>query len=374
MTWMGIIARSAQSKYNYSMRALYYDSFGSVPSVTTVPDPTPSPTGVVIKVEAAGLCRSDWHGLMGHDPDIALPHVPGHELAGTVTVVGKEVRSWRGGERVTLPFVCGCGHCEQCASGNQQVCPNQFQPGFTAWGAFAEYVAIDFADVNLVALPDSINYHTAAALGCRFVTSFRAVVDQGQVQPGQWVAIHGCGGVGLSAVMIAAAAGARVIAVDIREEALAAARDFGAEATINTRELGSVQPERTIAAPVPAAVREISNGGVHLSIDALGSPATAADSVLSLRRRGTHVQVGLLLAEQATPPIPMAPVVAHELTIIGSHGIQAHRYPELLAMIEAGKLNPDRLIRRHISLDEAGPALASMDEFKNVGVTVISEF
>ena len=185
------------------MRAIYYDSFQSPPVVTTLPDPTPSPTGVVIQVAATGLCRSDWHGWMGHDPDIQLPHVPGHELAGTVVAVGTEVRRWRGGERVTLPFVCGCGSCEECASGNQQVCINQFQPGFTAWGSFAEYVAVEYADVNLVALPEAITFETAAALGCRFVTAFRAVVDQGRVQSGQWVAVHGCGGVGLSAVMIA---------------------------------------------------------------------------------------------------------------------------------------------------------------------------
>jgi len=353
------------------MRALYFESFGSVPAVTSVPDPTPTPAGVIIKLEAAGLCRSDWHALMGHDPDITLPHVPGHELAGTVVAAGSEVRNWHGGERVTMPFVCGCGHCEECASGNPQVCPNQFQPGFTGWGAFAEYVAIDYADGNLVALPDSIDSVTAASLGCRFVTSYRALVDQGQVRPGQWVAVHGCGGVGLSAVMIAAAAGARVVAVDIREEALAAAREFGAEAVINARELGAAAEN---AASVPEAIREITDGGAHLSMDALGSPETAANSVLSLRRRGTHVQVGLLLAEQAAPPIPMAPVVAHELRIIGSHGIQAHRYPELLALIEAGRLRPDRLIRRRITLDEAGPALASMDEFKHVGISVITEF
>jgi alcohol dehydrogenase len=302
---------------------------------------------------------------MGHDPDIQLPHVPGHELAGTVVAVGADVRRWRGGERVTLPFVCGCGSCEECASGNQQVCVNQFQPGFTAWGSFAEYVAVEYADVNLVALPEMITFETAAALGCRFVTAFRAVVDQGAVRPGQWVAVHGCGGVGLSAVMIAAAVGARVIAVDINAEALAAARVIGAEHTIDAAELRS---------DVPGAIREVSGGGVHLSVDALGSATTARNSVLSLRRRGTHVQVGLLLAAEAEPPLPMGPVVAGELTIRGSHGIQAHRYPALLGMIEAGVLRPDELIRRRVNLTEGAVALTEMDEFRHVGVTVIDSF
>lgn len=346
------------------MRAVYYEQFGETPTVRKIEDPSPSPTAVVIKVEATGVCRSDWHGWMGHDPDIELPHVPGHELAGTVASVGSEVRSWHGGERVTVPFVCGCGRCEQCASGNQHVCDHQFQPGFTAWGSFAQYVAIEYADENVVALPDSISFETAASLGCRFVTSFRAVVDQGEVRPGQWVAVHGCGGIGLSAVMIAVAAGARVIAVDINAEALETAAAFGAIHVLNARFVDDV----------PEAIQKLTGGGAHLSLDALGSPTTAANSVLCLRTRGTHVQVGLLLAEQSSPPIPMAPVVARELRILGSHGIQAHRYPALLTMIESGTLHPEKLIRRRISLDEAGTALSSMDEFNHVGVTVVTEF
>lgn len=346
------------------MRALYYEQFAQTPVVASVPDPIPSPTGVVLKVEAAGLCRSDWHGWMGHDPDIALPHVPGHELAGTVVAAGREVRTFRGGERVTLPFVCGCGRCSSCRSGNQQVCEDQFQPGFTAWGGFAEFVAIEYADENLVVLPESMSFETAASLGCRFVTAFRAVVDQGDLRPGEWVAVHGSGGVGLSAVMIAAAAGARVIAVDINDAALGTATEFGAEHVINARQ----------ESDVVAAIKEITGGGATLSLDALGTPATAAQSILSLRTQGTHIQVGLLLSEQSTPPIPMAPVIARELRILGSHGIQAHRYPALLGMIEAGQLHPDRLIRRRISLDEAGLALVGMDEFRHVGVSVITSF
>ncbi len=198
------------------MRAVVFEEFGQAPSIRTVPDPRPAPEGVVIKLEATGICRSDWHGWMGHDPDIRLPHVPGHELAGTVVAVGRQVSRWKAGDRVTVPFVAGCGRCFECTSGNHQVCEHQFQPGFTAWGSFAEYVAIDFADTNLVRLPESMDFATAASLGCRFVTSFRAVVDQGRVTPGEWVAVHGCGGVGLSALLGAIACGAsRVVAVDL---------------------------------------------------------------------------------------------------------------------------------------------------------------
>ena len=197
------------------MKAAIYEAFQQPPEICTCDDPLPQPDGVVLLVRATGICRSDWHGWMGHDADIRLPHVPGHELAGVVVAVGTDVHNWHEGDRVTLPFVCGCGRCEQCRSGNQQVCDQQFQPGFTHWGSYADYVAINYADGNLVRLPEDMDFVTAASLGCRFATSFRGIVAQGGVREGQWVAVHGCGGVGLSAVMIASALGARVVAVDI---------------------------------------------------------------------------------------------------------------------------------------------------------------
>ena len=200
------------------MKAAYYEAFGGPISVISVDDPRPTPNGVVIELAASGLCLSDWHGWKGHDPDIVLPHVTGHELAGTIVETGSNVEKFSEGERVTVPFVCGCGSCHPCKTGNQQVCDHQFQPGFTAWGSFAQYVAIDYADENLVSLPEAMNFVDAASLGCRFVTAYRAIVDQARLQPGQTVAVHGCGGVGLSAIQIAKAIGARVIAVDITND------------------------------------------------------------------------------------------------------------------------------------------------------------
>jgi len=301
---------------------------------------------------------------MGHDPDIVLPHVPGHELAGTVCALGPGVKNWRIGDRVTLPFVCGCGTCPQCATGNHQVCDNQFQPGFTHWGSFAQYVAVHYADVNLVRLPDSMDYTTAASLGCRFVTSFRGVVDQGRIAAGEWAAVYGCGGVGLSAIMIARALGARVAAVDIDDEKLKFAQSLGAEVTINARN----------TADVPQAVRDLTHGGAHLSIDALGSPETCFNSIHSLRKRGRHVQIGLTLADQSRPPVPMDRIVAWELEIYGSHGIQAHRYPALLDLITTNRLHPEKLITRRISLTDSLTALPAMDSFPGIGVAVIDRF
>ncbi len=344
------------------MKAVYYENYQSDITINTVPDPTPTPDGIVIKVEATGLCRSDWHGWMGHDPDISLPHVPGHELAGIVVAVGKDVTRFKGGERVTVPFVGGCGNCGECHSGNQQVCVRQFQPGFTHWGSFAEYVAINYADLNVVDLPEEIDFVTAASLGCRFVTSFRGVVDQGKVSAGQWVAVHGCGGVGLSAIMIAKSLGANVLAVDIKEDKLEFAKSIGADLTLNALDTPRVS----------SAVKKLTKGGVHVSVDALGSATTCFNSVANLRRRGKHIQIGLLLGDELHPPIPMERVIAHELEIYGSHGMQAHRYPAMLQMIKSGQLEPQKLIGDTIGLDEVPEALANMDSFQGVGVTVIT--
>ncbi len=344
------------------MRAVVFDEYGGAAAVRDVPDPVPADHGVVVEVEATGLCRSDWHGWVGHDESIALPHVPGHELAGRVIEVGAGVERWSIGDRVTVPFVCACGTCPQCVTGNQQVCDRQTQPGFSGWGSFAELVALEHADVNLVALPDSLDSVAAASLGCRFATAYRAVLDQGRAAAGEWVAVHGCGGVGLSAVQVAVARGARVVAVDVSPAALELAGQLGAEVLIDVGDVGNVG----------SAVRRATGGGVHVSLDALGSAETMGASVRSLRKRGRHVQVGLLPPSLGEPPVPMSRVIFHELEILGSHGMAAHRYPEMLALVESGRLRPDLLVTRHVGLEDAGPALMAMDTVGRApGVTVV---
>ncbi|MFC5754147.1 zinc-binding dehydrogenase [Actinomadura rugatobispora] len=344
------------------MRAVVYEAFGGPMEVREVPDPPVPPGGAVVRVLATGVCRSDWHGWQGHDPDIrAFPHVPGHELAGVVEAVGGGVARWRPGDRVTVPFVCACGRCASCAAGDQQVCENQTQPGFSHWGSFAELVALGAADVNLVGLPEEMPYTTAAALGCRFATAYRAVLARGRTAPGEWVAVHGCGGVGLSAVMIAAAAGARVVAVDVSADALALARELGAAEAVD----GS-------AGDPAAAVREITGGGAHVSLDALGSPATARASVEGLRRRGRHVQVGLLPPAAGPAPLPMDQVIALELEILGSHGMAAHAYAPMLELVSAGTLRPDALVARVIGLEDAPAARAALRTAGAAGMTMIA--
>lgn len=342
------------------MQAAVFDQFQTPLVIRQVADPDPLPDAAVIAVRACGLCRSDWHGWMGHDSDVQLPHVPGHELAGDIVSLGRDVTRWSVGERVTVPFSCGCGTCEQCVCGNQQICDQYTQPGFTQWGAFAEYVAIRHADVNLVSLPADIDYVTAASLGCRFATSFRAVIVQGRAQSGDWVAVHGCGGVGLSAIMIAKALGAHVIAVDLRKDRLDFALRCGASHVVNA----------SCVDPI-VAIKDATNGGAHVSIDALGSRTTCWNSVKSLRKRGRHVQIGLMLGSEADPPIPMGTVIANELEIIGSHGMQAFEYDRMLRMISSGRLHPELLISDRVTLTQAAALLPQMHEFPGNGVTVI---
>ena len=340
------------------MRAVLVEEFGATAHLADVPDPAPAPHGVVVAVEATGVCRSDWHAWQGHDDDVRLPHVPGHELAGTVVAVGADVRGWRAGDRVTTPFVTACGRCPECAAGQQQVCRDQTQPGFTGWGSFAQFVALDHADVNLVRLGEEFSAVSAAALGCRVATAFRAVTDVARVRAGEVVAVHGCGGVGLSAIAIAAAAGARVVATDPSPAARDLAREFGAEQVVD-------------ADDVVERITGLTGGGAHVSIDAVGLPVTCENSIRSLRRRGRHVQIGLLPAAAGRPAVPMDVVIARELQVLGSHGMAAHDYPRLLDLVRGPSFPLPRLVTRELPLEDGPRALADVGGAASAGITVL---
>ncbi|MGB8381206.1 MAG: zinc-binding dehydrogenase, partial [Dermatophilaceae bacterium] len=304
-------------------------------------------------------CRSDWHAWAGHEV-VGFPHVPGHELAGQIVEVGAEVGGWQIGERVTVPFVCGCGRCHWCREGQAQVCPDQQQPGFTQWGSFAECVALPAADTNLVAVPEQLDLTAAASLGCRFATAYRALVARAQLTEGEWVTVVGAGGVGLSAVMIAHALGARVVAVDRNPTALATALALGAQHIV-----------RADGIDIPTAVADLTGGGSHVAVDAVGSEHTCADSILSLRRRGRHVQIGLLPPVDGHSQVPLARVIAWELDVLGTHGMAAVDYPGMLALIENRSLQPERLVERTIGLHEAAEILPRFDQSTLAGMTMI---
>ena len=339
-----------------AVRAVRYTEYGSTPGLVDLPEPECPPDGVVVAVRATGVCRSDWHAWRGHDP-VPLPMVPGHEFAGVIVRIGPLVRGFAVGDRVTAPFVNGCGRCAWCAAGQAQVCPDQTQPGFTHSGSFAEQVVVRAAGFNLVRLPESVDFVTAAALGCRFATAFHALTARSGLAAGEWLLVLGCGGVGLSAVLIGGSLGARVVAVDPSASARERAVQLGAEHVLATAD--------------PEAVQLLTDGGAHVSLDAVGSAATACAGVLSLRRRGRHVQTGLMLGGNANAPLPWDRVIAHELTIAGSHGMAAAEYPRMLELIGNGTLDPGQLVGRVVDLAQAGEELMALDRAVAAGAGIV---
>lgn len=347
------------------MKAAIFHAFHGPLAVEDIDEPQCPRDGAIIEVRACGVCRSDVHAWAGVDPDVSAPHVPGHEFAGVVAETGPGCTRFRPGDRVTAPFILACGECSDCLGGDPTICGHQHVIGFSGYGAFAERLAIPHADFNLVHLPDAIGFVEAAGMGCRVSTAFRGIVDRAGLKPGETIAVHGCGGVGLSAIMIASAIGASVIAIDIDESALELARRMGANNTLNASGLDDVG----------SAVRDLTGGGADVAIEGLGITTTFHNSLRSLRKLGRHVQIGMPVGEHANPPVPLLETVySRQIQIMGTRGIAASRFPALLAMVESGRIDPARLIARTISLSEAGHALAELERFASPGVTVIDRF
>ena len=341
------------------MRAAVYEQFQGPIEILDVADPTAAVGEVVVEVLAVGLCRSDYHGWHGTDPDIRCPHVGGHEFVGRVVAVGEGVRRLREGDRVVAPFVCGCGSCEPCVLGQQQVCRRQQQPGFTRWGAFAALTTVPFADRNAVLVPADVSHEAAALVGCRVSTAYRGVVERGRLSAGEVLCVHGCGGVGLAAIAFGRAIGAQVVAVDISLDALALAVTLGADLTLNASSTNDVG----------AAVHDMV-GGAHVSVDCLGHAATAGNSILSLRPLGRHVQIGLF--PSVSVELPISRVIRDELEILGVHGLGASRFDEVFAMMAAGQLDPAAMITQRLSLADVPTALPAMGTFAQAGVSVVT--
>ncbi|SEB14729.1 alcohol dehydrogenase, propanol-preferring [Thalassobacillus cyri] len=348
------------------MKALVLEELKKPMVIREMPDPECSEEGVVIRVEANGVCRSDWHAWMGDWDwwETSFPHVLGHEFSGVIEETGKHVKRFKRGDRVIVPFTNGDGTCTHCLSGHHNVCENVQMPGFTSWGGYGQYAHVPNADINLTKLPESIDFRVGAGMGCRFMTAFHGITDQAAVRPGEWVAIHGCGGLGLSAVQIATALGANVIAVDIDDKKLTFAQKLGAVATINARKDN------------PAKVlKEITKGGAHVSIDALGITQTCQASLLSLRKRGRHLQLGFTTKEEAGMiPVPIDLIVQSEIQIAGSIAMPPSQYPYMLNMVENGKLDPGALITDTVSVEEVPEVFEQMSDFQNIGVTVVNNW
>ncbi|WP_166972828.1 zinc-binding dehydrogenase [Brevibacterium atlanticum] len=347
------------------MRAIVFDQFSTRPQLRDIDAPAAPDAGVIIDVEATGVCRSDHHAWAGHDSTITLPHVPGHELVGRVASAGSGATEFHVGQRVTVPFVCGCGTCRWCLDGNAQVCPKQTQPGFTHNGSWADQVVIHNADANLVAVPEDLPAAAVVGLGCRFATAFHGLRVRARLGAGETVAVFGCGGVGLSTIMIARALGAEVVAVDVNDAALASARELGAAHTVNARDLS---PE-DLSAEVVAQFASTDPDGVAVTVDALGRADTIRAAIGALAPLGRHVQIGLLPDE---PVVDVPRVIALELSVLGSHGMAAAEYPELVDLVVQDRLRPQDLVTTVIGLDEAPEAMEAMNTpARTSGMTII---
>ena len=345
------------------MKAATLTQYRAPLEVVTVPDPDCPVDGVVLDVLACGICRSDWHAWTGADPDISLPHVPGHEFCGVVVETGAGVTRWSVGDRVIAPFILACGQCPNCQSGHQTTCDTQIVPGFTAPGAFAERIAVARADVNLTRLPDGMDPALAAALGCRVTTAWQALTGRAALQPGEWLAVWGTGGIGLSAMLLGRALGARVVAIDVVDEKLDHAQDLGADAAINANSPNAIEH-----------IKQLTGGGAHVAIEALGISTTTRNALLSLRKMGRMVQVGMPAGDHVNMSLPMDAVYAGQLAIYGTRGMSAHRYPSLLNLIDGGHVDLNPLIARRVNLSDATHELQAFDAPAPPGVAVITDF
>ncbi|WP_435167664.1 zinc-dependent alcohol dehydrogenase family protein [Paenibacillus glycanilyticus] len=349
------------------MKAAVMEAFNQPLVIKQVADPELTPNGVVLKLQATGVCRSDWHGWAGHMKAVLnddKEHILGHEMSGIVEEVGANIKNFKKGDRVLVPFSQGDGVCPYCLSGHHNVCDNMKMIGFHFNGGFAEYIHIPNADQNLIHLPDGVDFLSASAMGCRFMTAYHGVVAQGDIRPGQWVAVYGTGGVGLSAIQIAAASGANVIAIDISDEKLAFAKSVGAAYTINSKEVNA-----------PQAVQELTKGGADIAIDALGIQETVLNSILSLKKRGRHVQIGLSSNPNGgMTPVPVNLISMKELQLMGSVSMPMPEFPSMLRMVESGLLAPAKLVTKQITLDEINTAFDDMTSYAGVGVTVITKY
>lgn len=343
------------------MRAAVLRSFNEDLSIEDVAEPDCPEDGVVLKVMACGVCRSDWHGWTGEHPRVKLGQIGGHEYCGEVVEAGPRA-SHKVGDKLIAPFILACGTCPSCQEGHQNTCPNQKLPGFIQPGAFAEYVAVPF-DHNLAHLPESLSPTVAAGLGCRVTTAWHALSGRAALQPGEWLAVHGTGGIGLSCLLLGRAMGARVIVVDIVEEKLDHAMSLGAEAKVNA-----------MTGDVAAQIKEITGGGAHVSIEALGLEVTTNASIECLRPLGRHVQVGMPVGKTAKMEINMSAVYLGNLALYGTRGMPPWKYPSLLSMITTGRIDMSPLIAREIALSRTGAELAAFNGPTPPGVAVITDF
>ncbi|MEJ2343437.1 MAG: zinc-binding dehydrogenase [Gemmatimonadales bacterium] len=320
------------------MRAAVFHGAESGLSIEEVPTPSPVPGEALVRVAGCGMCHTDLHYLDHGVPTFKPPPIIlGHEAAGTVAAVGEGVTDWSEGDRVLIPAVLSCGRCRFCRMGRENLCERLEMLGNHIDGAYAEYVAVNASE--LVAVPEEIPLDKASVIADAVSTPYHAVKHRGRVRTGDTVAVVGCGGVGLNIVQCAAAAGGRVIAIDLNEERLEIARTLGAEETINPEGVERLDKH----------VRKLTGGGVDVAFEAIGQPATV-EMAFSLLRKGARLCVIGFSHEPAT--IPVGKLMFFELEMVGSLGCGGGDYPEIVELVRQGKLQLDPVVSGTIPLEE----------------------
>lgn len=336
--------------------AVFYES-GQPLKIEEVPTPKPGPGEVLVKVAACGLCHSDLHYLDHGTPTFKKPPlILGHEPSGTVAQLGEGVEKWSEGQRVLLPTIFACGVCSACRAGRDNVCERKLMLGNDVDGAFAEYILAP--QHAMFDIPEEIPLEESSVIADAITTPFHAVNVRGKVQPGDNVVVFGCGGIGVNVVQIAAAVGARVIAVDLSDEKLEWATKLGAAETINP---GSVER-------IDKAIRKATGGGADVSFECIGLPQTQEDAFNSTRNGGRLVLVGY-----SGKPMTLnsGRVMYREMEVVGSLGCRVADYPRVIEMARQGKLVTAGIVTARFSLEEVNDAFDYLRAGKGVRSIVI---
>lgn len=325
------------------MKAAIFHGGGRPLEVTEVPTPEPGRGEALVRVAGCGLCHTDLHyldhGVRTFKPP---PLILGHEAAGTVAALGPGVERRAVGDRVLIPAVLSCGRCRYCRQGRENLCDQMTMLGNNVDGAYAEYVVVPAAE--LVPVPAELPLERACVIADAVSTPYHAVTRRGRVRPGEAVAVVGCGGVGLNVVQCAYAAGAQVIAVDLNDQRLEMARALGAAETVNPKAV----------ARADKWIRERSGGGVDVAFEAIGSPATIQLAYSLLKRGGRLCVIGYSAEDVA---LSAARLMYFELEVVGSLGCGAGEYPEILALVQAGRLRLEPIVSGTLPLEQINQGL-----------------
>ncbi len=338
------------------MKAMVLREFNQPLVLSEIPQPSIGPGEVLIKVKACGVCYTDVKIASGLTPDVGLPRVLGHEVAGEVAALGKGVKDFREGDRVSLYFYLHCGQCEYCLRKRENLCVRlRGRIGFHWDGGYAEYTKIPATHAFKV--PSGVPFEEAAILADAVATPLHALKEQAELKAGETVAIIGAGGLGLQAVQIGKFLGARVLSVDLEEKRLAMAKTMGAEETF-----------KATGKDLEDSILSYTGGlGVDTVLDLVGKNETMHSSLNFLKKGGKLILVGYSF-DQPFSIFP-AVIMRGEFRIIGSRACRIQDMEEVIDWVAAQKIKP--LVSETIPLEQANEVHARLKKNEILGRVVL---